>query len=93
MLQKDLNQRLSRLESRLEAAFSHNQTNTQTSMRISSLEKGPSSLLTPALSVRSSLAALPQVARLEERVAELEREQNNVAYMKKRLIETMVGTR
>ena len=89
MLQKDHSQRLSKVEARLHTSLS---PNPQTSRRISSLEKNPS-LLTPALSVRSSLAALPQVAHLEERVAELEREQNNVAYVKKRLIETMVGTR
>jgi hypothetical protein len=94
MLQKDHKNRLSTLESRVNTTLSaYNQSTQQTSSRISSLEKDPSALLTPVLSVRSSFASIPQVAKLEERVAELEKDQNNVAYVKKRLIETMVRAR
>lgn len=94
MLQKDHKNRISMLESKVNTALSaYNQSSQHTSSRISSLEKDPSALLTPQLSVRSSFASIPQVAKLEERVAELEKEQNNVAYVKKRLIETMVRAR
>ena len=59
-------------------------------------EPSQSVLSTPQLSMRgsqsrNSQASIPQVSRLEERVADLEKEQNNVAYVKKRLIETMVS--
>lgn len=108
MLQKDLSTRVSKVESRLETeetALIRQQRAVES--RITVLEETSRSSMVATRGEDGSLPSSPpltgripsrsgsvlQVSRLEERVADLEKDQNNVAFVKKRLIETMVRTK
>jgi len=105
MLQKDLSTRLGKVESRLETeetTLIRQQRavesrlvvleETSRSSMVATRGEDGSLLSSPPLTGRipSRSGSVLQVSRLEERVADLEKDQNNVAFVKKRLIETMV---
>lgn len=106
MLQKDLSTRLTKIESRLETEENVTSRHTRAmESRLAVLEESSrSSLPAPRGGEEASLPSSPpltgripsrngsilQVSRLEERIADLEKDQNNVAFVKKRLIDTMV---